>query len=138
MKKITILLLFPICFHWGVSHAEIQCAPLKQQYEDVKYQAEQALNIWRSLDSNAPNKTSQSNAVSALLADGVRIEKEYNDCLENVVNENKLKTLYFGLGNEEFSKEAWDNAIQKYTKVVQIDPNSYQANYNIASAYANK
>jgi Tfp pilus assembly protein PilF len=72
------------------------------------------------------------------LIEGTTVEKEYNDCLQDIITENKLKALYFGLGNEEFSKEDWGNAILKYKKVVQIDPNSYQANYNIASSYANK
>ncbi len=138
MKKITLLFLFSLCFHWGVSHAESRCDSIKETYEEVKVQAEKALNIWRAMDSSNPNKAAQSNSVSQLLAEGVKIEKEYNNCLEDIVSENKLKNFYFGLGNDEFSKEEWDNAIQKYIKVVQIDPDSYQANYNIASAYANK
>lgn len=138
MKKIALFLLFSLCFQGGISHAETRCDSIKIRYEEIKVQAEKALNIWRSMDSTDPKRSSQGNTVSQLLAEGVKIEKEYNDCLDDIVSENKLKNFYFGLGNEEFSKEQWDNALQKYTKVVQIDPDSYQANYNIASAYANK
>ena len=105
MKKITLLFLFSLCFHWGVSHAESRCDSIKETYEEVKVQAEKALNIWRAMDSSNPNKAAQSNSVSQLLAEGVKIEKEYNNCLEDIVSENKLKNFYFGLGNDEFSKE---------------------------------
>lgn len=73
-----------------------------------------------------------------MLAKGVKTENSYNDCIASLKKTNESIETYFDLGDTYFESERWDNAIEQYKNILQLDPKSYRAYFNIGAAYLNK
>lgn len=135
-KLLFIPIIFLLSTHF--TYALKDCTDLGQNYDALKGQVVVVMDEWKGLPSNDPKKVTAGKALSELLSQGVKLENEYNDCLNSVKKINELIETYFDLGNDYFKRKQWDNAITQYTKVIELDPESYKAHYNIGSVYVNK
>lgn len=137
MRKIilfSVLLLFQGSFLYAMK----DCSELETSYNTLKDQVAHSMDEWRIMDNSDPNKVLHGKALSDMLTKGVKLENDYNDCLNSIKNVNSLIATYFDLGDEYFSQKKWDKAVEQYKKVTDLDPESYKANYNIGSAFLNQ
>lgn len=137
MRKIilfSVLLLFQGSFLYAMK----DCSELEASYNTLKDQVAHSMDEWRIMDNSDPNKALHGKALSDMLTKGVKLENDYNDCINSIKNVNSLIETYFDLGDEYFSQKKWDKAVEQYKKVTDLDPESYKANYNIGSAFLNQ
>lgn len=137
MRKIilfSILLLFQGSFLYAMK----DCSDLEKQYDALKEQVTQDMDEWKMLPDGHINKAFRGKALSDLLSKGVKVEDDYNDCLNSIKKVNELIETYFDLGDDYFTRKEWDKAAEQYKKVTELDPESYKANYNIGSVFLNK
>ena len=121
----------------GFSYALDDCSELGEDYTAVKEQVTTKMDQWKALRESDKNKAIQGKILSDLLAKWVKLENTYNDCLASLKKMNDLMDTYFDLGDNYFEWERWDRAIGQYRKVLELDPDSYRAYFNIGSAYLN-
>ena len=107
------------------------CSELGQEYNTLKDQVNHSMEEWKIMKDSDPNKVLHGKALSDMLTKGVKLENDYNDCVGSLNKVNDLINTYFDLANDYFSRHEWDKAIEQYKKVVDLDPESYKANYNI-------
>lgn len=137
MRKI-ILFSVLILFQGSFLYAMKDCSELEANYNTLKDQVAHSMDEWRIMDNSDPNKALHGKALSDMLTKGVKLENDYNDCINSIKNVNSLIETYFDLGDEYFSQKKWDKAVEQYKKVTDLDPESYKANYNIGSAFLNQ
>ncbi len=114
------------------------CDVLKKQYISVKKDINVRMNIWRKIPKEKPEKLSYGKELSSLLNSGIKVEEKYNLCLQEVEKMQKLIATHFDLGNDYFSDSEWWKAIEQYKEIIELDPESYKAHYNIGSAFVNQ
>lgn len=85
-----------------------------------------------------PEKLSLGESLSSLFTQWIEVEKEYSVCLSRLREERNLVKEHFDHWDAYFKDSKWDKAIEEYKKVLGVDKNIYQANYNIGSAYLNQ
>ena len=114
------------------------CSDLEEQYDAVKAEVRESMDIWENMPSASSQKALLGKSLSDLLWKGVKIENNYNECLNSIEDINELIGTYFDLWNDYFRRSKWDTAIEQYKKIVDLDAESYQAYYNIGAAFLNK
>jgi tetratricopeptide (TPR) repeat protein len=138
MRKIIYLFLLFFAFQSSLTYAAKDCVDLEKQYNTLKEKVVYEMDQWKNIPKNDAKKATQGKVLSDLLAQGVKIENDYNDCLGSVKKINELIETYFTLGDRYFAHKQWDKAIEQYKEIIKLDSSSYQANYNIGSCYLNK
>lgn len=137
MRKI-LLLSFLLLFQGSFLYALKDCSDLEEQYNNVKDEVRESMEIWERMAPNSPQKAFLSKSLTDLLWKGVTVEDNYNECLNSIDDVNDLIDTYFDLWNDYFRRSQWDKAVEQYKKIVNLDPESYQAYYNIGSVFLNK
>lgn len=137
MRKILLLSVL-LLFQGSFLYALKDCSDLGKEYADIKDQVVSSMEKWQELPPTDPTKALYGTSLSDLLSKGVKVENEYNECLSSISEINNLIRKYFDLGNDYFKRTQWDKSIEQYKKIIDLDPESYQAHYNIGSAYLNK
>lgn len=137
MRKILFAFIALFCLQIGLSYALEDCSDLDAEYTTVKEQVTKKLDAWKALRESDQNREFQWKILSDLLSKWVKLENAYNDCLAEFKKINDTIDTYFDLGDNYFEWERWDRAIGQYRKVLEIDPDSYRAYFNIGSAYLN-
>jgi len=130
MRKIiffSLLLLFQGSFIYAMK----DCSDLGQEYNTLKDQVTHSMDEWKIMGDSDSNKVLQGKALSDMLTKGVKLENDYNDCIGSINKINDLIKTYLDLANDYFSRHEWDKAIEQYKKVIDLDSESYKANYNI-------
>ncbi len=137
MRKILLLSVL-LLFQGSFLYALKDCSDLGKEYADIKDQVVSSMEKWQELARTDPTKALYGTSLSDLLSKGVKVENEYNECLSSISEINNLIRKYFDLGNDYFERSQWDKSIEQYKKIIDLDPGSYQAYYNIGSAFLNK
>lgn len=121
-----------------ITYDHQDCSDIEYDYNSIKDQAFPAIDSWKRLSANDPQKIIVGRSLSVLLDAGIEIEDKYNDCLIATKKKNDLIKRYTDSWNSYFRQGQWDDAIREYSKILDVDLDSYQAYYNIGSAYLNK
>ncbi len=137
MRRILFIFCAFVFFQWGLSYGLDDCSDLEVDYNSIKDEITVKMERWKGLRESDPNKPKQGKILSELLAEGVRLENIYNECVTTFKEINDQIETYFDLGDNYFEWERWDRAVGQYKKVLELDPNSYRAYFNIGSAYLN-
>lgn len=95
---------------------------IKEKKETVKVGAE------REIQSKTPLKK------EITLEAALRQEKERIDKIEAIRKEEVLSLQANGV--QAMKNQKWNSAIQTYDKLLELDPENYEANVNIGGAYA--
>lgn len=138
MRKFFLLAFSLLILLGNFSYALKDCGGLEREYDTIRKQVVASIEFWGRLSSNDPRKTPYGKSLSDLIAKGVEIENEYNECISTLKRVNSLIKNYFDIGNEYFRKSQWDMAIKQYKRIISLDPISYHAYYNMGSAHLNK
>lgn len=139
MRKILFTsIAILLCSQVSFSYALDDCSDLESEYESIKNQVTAKMDLWKSMRESDPKKAIEWKNLSDLLAKGVKTENSYNDCIASLKKTNESIETYFDLGDTYFESERWDNAIEQYKNILQLDPKSYRAYFNIGAAYLNK
>lgn len=94
MRKI-LLLIFLLLYQGSFIFALKDCDELGGQYEDVKNKVKTSMQTWEILSSDSQQKTSFAESLSELLAKGVKLEEDYNNCVNSLTNTTKFIESYF-------------------------------------------
>lgn len=137
MRK-TLLLTLLLLYQGGFVFSLKDCSDLETQYEDVKNEVRSSMETWEMIPENSSQRSKFAKSLSELLTKWVKLESAYNECVKNIANINQTIKRYFDVWNDYFGDAKWDLAIEQYKKIVDLDPSSYHAYYNIWSAYLNK
>ncbi len=96
MRKILLFLAL-LLFQGSFSYAMIECSELEQNYFSLREEVAQSMKQWRDMPDSDIKKARQGKILASMLARGVKIENDYNDCLASVKQLNALITTYFNL-----------------------------------------
>lgn len=97
MRKTLYFLICLLCIPGTFTYALKDCSDLQADYDALKNQVTHSMDEWRIMPDSDPNKALHGKALSDLLTKGVKVENDYNDCLNSVKKVNELIQTYFDL-----------------------------------------
>lgn len=97
MRKILYFLTSLLCIQGAFVYALKDCSDLQEDYDSLKGQVTHSMDEWRAMSDTDPNKALHGKALSDLLTRGVKVENDYNDCLNSIKKVNDLIQTYFDL-----------------------------------------
>ena len=96
MRKIIYLFLLFFVIQGNLTYAARDCTDLEKQYNELKEKVVYEMDQWKTIPKSDIKKANLGKSLSDLLAEGVKIENDYNDCLGSVKKLNELIDSYCG------------------------------------------